>query len=148
MTKHPLIVWYAGLMKADAARLEGTDIVLGDLGGKRFAVGIDADGGPLLCCLEGDKRAMTSVAWTGAAMVFDHKDRDWVVLSCADVRVAGSEAMESVPLRIWIPVTLGRLLAWKDHRPDKLTISEMMSKQNGPLTAGTTIATIPMKIIG
>lgn len=149
MTEHPLIVWYAGLMKMDAARFEGSDMVLGDLGGKRFAIGVAApDGIPLLCCLDRDKEALMAVAWTSAAMVFGHKDRDWIALSCKDVRVRGSSEMESVPLRLWIPLTLGRLDPWKDHSPDKMTISAMKTRKKGsPVPSGAPLASIPMKMI-
>lgn len=147
MTDHPLIVWYAGLMRIDAAKFEGTDLVLEDLGGKRFALGVESDGTPLLCCLERDKEAISSVAWTSAAMIFGHKDRDWIALSCKDVRVRGSSEMNAVPVRMWIPLTLGRLDPWKDHSPSKMSIASMKTGQKGTV-AGKPFISLPMKIIG
>jgi hypothetical protein len=149
MTDHPLIVWYAGLMKMDAAKFEGSDIVLADLGGKRFAIGVEPDGTPLLCCLDRDKEALTSVSWTSAVMVFGHKDRDWIALSCKDMRVRGSSEMNSVPVRLWVPLTLGRLDPWKDHAPDKMTIATMKAGKKGAVTvSGSAFANVPMKMIG
>jgi len=133
-------------MRIDAAKFEGTDMVLEDLGGKRFAIGVEKDGTPLLCYLDKDKEAIESVAWTSGAMIFGHKDRDWIVLSCKDMRVRGSSEMNAVPLRIWIPLTLGRLDPWKDHSPSKLSIASMKTDRKGAVS-GQAFASLPMKMI-
>jgi hypothetical protein len=136
-------------MRLDAAKFEGADMVLGDLGGKRFAIGIEPDGTPLLCCLDRDKEALSSVSWTSAAMIFNQKDRDFIVLSCKDVRVRGSAEMNAVPVRLWVPLTLGRLDPWKDHKPEKLSLGTMKAGKKGALaTSGTAFANVSMKIIG
>lgn len=149
MEDHPLVIWYAALKRADAASMEGSDIVLGDLGGKRFAIGIEEGTIPLLCCAFRDKEAVASVKWTSAAFVFGHKERDWVALSCKDVRTRDSQQMNPVPLRLWIPVTTGMLEAWAEIKPAKLKVGAMKATKKGPPALfGEPFTEVTLKIIG
>jgi len=149
MIEHPLIAWYAALLRAGAVRCEGTDVVLGALGGKRFGISVTDKNEPLLCCLEDDREVIESVPWTSAAMIFNHKRSDWVALSCKDARVRGSAEMNPVPLRLWIPVTVGRLDAWKKVPPKSLRVGVMTVNKNGPPTiTGEPFINVPYKLIG
>jgi len=148
MDEHPLITWYASLRRLGAASAEGNDVVLGDLGGKRFGVGL-AGADPLLCCHEDDAEVIRSVPWTSAAMAFGHKGRDWVALSCKDIRVRDAADMNPVPARLWIPVTVGRLEAWKGSEAKRLRVGIMKAEKKGPPTlAGEPFADIPLKLVG
>lgn len=161
MEGHPLVTWYATLRRADAARVDlveievdgnkvdGTDVVLGDLGGRRFGLSVTKDGEPLLCCLGDDVAAIRSVPWTSAAMAFGFKGRDWIALSCKDARVKGSSEMNPAPIRLWIPISTGRLDAWRDVAPRRVLVAAMASGRGKEARVdGAPFAELPMKMIG
>jgi len=148
MDDHPLITWYSALKTRGAATVDGSDIVLNDLGGRRFGLSAAAGGIPVLCCGGFDLRTMRSIRWTSAAFVLAHKGRDWVALSSRDIRIPGSGEKEPVPLRVFIPVTIGRLDAWKERPPTRLRLSAMESGKGASRTVGETVAEIPLKVIG
>src|SRR3546814_770538 len=127
---HPFISWYAGLRSLRAARCHGDDIFLDDLGGKRFAIGVDPDATPVIGFLEDDVSALTSIRWTAVAFVREHKGRDWLALSCRDARVSGAQEMNPVPLRLWIPISRGMLAAWDENRPTRVKIDRKSTRLN------------------
>lgn len=145
--RHPFIDWWAALKRFDAVSLEGKDFILTDLGGKRFALGVH-QGVPLLCWLKEDDASLGSIHWTSAAFAYGLKDRDWVALSAADIRVKGSSVLNPVPARLFIPVTLGRLSPWKDSPSQKLALGVMSVKKGKPSFDGSPAKTIPLKLLG
>lgn len=146
-SEHPFLAWWAGLSRMDAVSYEGKDFILSDLGAKRFALGTHA-GSPLLCWLPEDKAAMESMNWTSAAIAYGMKGRDWIALSSADVRVKGAAALNPVPARLFVPVTLGRLSPWKAKSPAKLAVGEMKLEKGMPSFAGEPFKVLPLKLLG
>lgn len=143
--EHPFVVWWAGLKRLDAITVEGKDFILSDAGAKRFAIGVHGDI-PLLCWLGEDRAALEAVAWTSAALAFGLKGRDWIALSATDIRVKGAASLNPVPARLFIPVSTGRLDAWKDVTPPKLAVGAM----DGRLPAafgGVPFKTLPLRLL-
>lgn len=143
--EHPFIVWWAGLKRLDAVSLEGKDLILGDAAAKRFAIGVN-EAIPLLCWLDEDKAALESIAWTSAALAFGLKGRDWIALSATDIRVKGSGGLNPVPARLFIPVSTGRLDAWKDVTPPKIALGAM-DAGGKPTFSGSPFKTLPLKLL-
>lgn len=143
--EHPFLAWWAGLKRLDAISLEGKDFILSDVAAKRFAVGVHG-GFPLLCWLEQDRQALESMAWTSAALAFGLKGRDWIALSATDVRIKGAASLNPVPARLFVPVSTGRLDAWKDVTPAKLAVGSMADGSK-PAFAGTPFKTLPLKLL-
>jgi hypothetical protein len=149
--EHPFGAWYAALARVGAASCSGQDVVLGERGGKRFAIGVDSDAKPVLGILERDLAAVTAFKWHSAAFVRGHKGRDWVALKCTDARVDGAEEMNPVPLRLWIPVSLGVLEAWTGivPAPSKLRLRAVASKRGQPTASDRSpVGEIPLLLKG
>jgi len=130
----------------DAASANGSDIILGPLAGRRFAVGVHQKL-PLLCWTDVDAPHLASVPWTSAAIAFNLKGGDWVALSAQDIRVQNSVAMEPIKLRMFIPVTSGRLDAWKEFVPSHIFIGKMVVENGVPRLDGTPFSRLPLKLL-
>lgn len=144
---HPLVTWYAALKRADSASVRGSDVVLGDAGGKRFALGVAEGPCPLLAYLAEDADVIGSVRWTSAAIIRAHEGRDWLALSAKDVRVKGSGEMNPVPMRLWIPVATGRLDAWAEAGATRLRLQQMDASGKAPAVSGAPLAELALKVV-
>lgn len=143
---HPFIAWWAGLKRLDAITYEGKDLILSDLGGKRFAVGKHKEI-PLLCWLPEDREAMESIKWTSAAIAYGLRGRDWIALSASDARIRDSAAMNPVPARVFIPVTAGRLLPWQPVSPQRIALGTMAMEKGTPVFHGDPSRELPLKLL-
>jgi hypothetical protein len=145
--KHPFAIWAGQLATLGACRLDGgqnNDIKLSEMGAKRMSLGVH-QGNPLMCFLPEDEEAISSVKWSSAAVLMNLQDQDWIALSCKDIRPAGSIGV-AFPVRLFIPVALGRLQAWKTVKADtKVHLGIMQfSKENGlPYFDGSPFMSLP-----
>ena len=145
---HPFFRWFAGMLHSRAARANGRDVVLTDVGGKRFAVGVDGDGMPVLGVQKGDLDLLMSLKWRRATFLKGWRFRDWIGLHCPNAAPdTGEEAQEAQPVRVWIPVNKGLLGAWKGT-PRKLRIKEMrVGKYGKPVLASAkSVADVPVDV--
>jgi hypothetical protein len=145
--KHPFAIWAGQLATLGACRLDGgqnNDIKLSEMGAKRMSLGIH-QGNPLMCFLPEDEDAISSVKWSSAAVLMNLQDQDWIALSCKDIRPPGSVGV-AFPVRLFIPVALGRLHAWRTVQSDaKVHLGVMQfSKENGlPFFNGSPFLSLP-----
>lgn len=142
---HPFVVWLAGLLRIDALDMSEKDIFLNVTGGKRFIIGYEDEGTPVLGVLDKDRDAVMSIKWSAAALIKNVKMRDWLALSCKDIRVELSGAANPVPLRLWIPINQGILTAWEGLKPNRINIHGYYLKQ-GRITLSTErpLASLPL----
>ena len=146
-TIHPFLAWVASLKGAGMVRADGKDVVLSVPAGKEFALGLH-DGEPLLCFQKDHEAALKSVSWSAAALLFNSNDSDWIILSCRDVRPRPSPASPAVPVRVFFPVTLGRLDSWKSRKPQKLHVGPMSFDEKGsPVSAGEPFVSLPLSLV-
>lgn len=136
-SEHPFAAWIGALATLNAVALDGaknTDIKLSGLGAKRFALGIH-ESAPLLAILAEDQAAFQAVKWTSAALILNKDYSDWIALSAKDIRPGNPSSGDASPMRLFIPVELGRLTAWKEmDKNTKLFIGIMSEKKmNGLL---------------
>lgn len=133
---NPFLLWVLLLNNVNAVEVKANphtgakDIILGVQGSRRFGVAA-VDGQPYLGYVDTDKSAIEAVKWTTAALLFSKQDKDWIALSSADARMDTTQAMNPVPLRLFIPVSMGRLAAWKEIMPKELAIGPMSRNDKG-----------------
>lgn len=144
--KGDFLRWCAGLIQKKIASVQGTDIILDELAGRRFALGIHEDN-PLVCWQESDHPYISSINWTSAALGFNLKGGDWIALSANDVRIENSAAMEPVKLRLFIPVTVGRMTPWKKDKPEFLFADKMEMEKGVPEYSGTPSIKLPVTVL-
>lgn len=124
----------------------GYDVILEPDGSKRFGLGI-MDGLPALGYVEHDRAAIESVRWTSAAILFAKNERDWVALSATDARPTNMTAMNPIPMRLFIPVSTGRLAAWKELAPKEISIAPITKQGKGaPAFPETPFRKLPLKV--
>ncbi len=140
-SEHPFTAWLGSLATLNGVTLDGTrnsDIKLSGIAAKRFALGV-YDGAPLLAILAEDQAAFQAVKWTSAAIIINRDFSDWIALSAKDVRAGSQEQGEPVPMRLFIPIQLGRLSAWKENNKNTfLHIAAMNPTKMGPLQTDET----------
>lgn len=129
--RHPFLNWYASLWSMGAATASGKDIILDDAAGKRFGIGVDEGGIPVLAMLADDEPPLTSIRWASAALIRKHRNRDWIALSCKNAKDNDDGA--PVPVRLWIPVPYGVLDAWYEFSPSQLRVRRMLIKKGRPV---------------
>lgn len=157
---HPFFEWYAGLLEMDAVSTNPKgDLLLTDVGGRRFAVGVH-DGKPLLGCLRGDIAALRSISWTRAMINLGGGGRDWIALKARDIRKSGTDEKSAASpwggpsgskksLALWIPVSLGRLSVWTESEleaPQSLLLGQIGKKKGVPHLRGTPFSEIPLSL--
>lgn len=136
-SEHPFTAWIGALASLDCVILDGSknnDLKLSGLAAKRFALGVH-DKSPLLAVLPEDRAAFQAVKWSSAALILNNDFSDWIALSAKDVRPGNPSSGEPSPLRLFIPVELGRLSAWKEAqtKTNLFVGSIRKGKKNGPL---------------
>ena len=149
---NPFLLWVLLLNNVNGLEVKANgqngakDIILGVQGSRRFAVS-QIDGIPYLGYVEPDREALEAVKWTSAALLFGKQDRDWVALSSADARTDMTQSMNPVPLRLFIPVSTGRLSAWKELAPKELAIGHVSKNEKGdPTMAASPFRRLPLKV--
>ena len=143
---HPLVEWLASVIQVDAGSMEGSDMILNEKGGKRFLIGVH-DKSPLTCWNHHDSKALESVRWTSAALAYGLKGKDWIALSCQDIRVKNSESKNPVRFRIFIPVMTGRLDVWKEIDPTLMVVGRFKTFKGAHVIDGSPFATVPLKLL-
>ena len=145
------IGWFAALAKVNAAKIINKDIVLDDFGSRRFALGIVTSGknvgSPVLGIYYKDVDAVMNIPWQTSGIICGHQGRDWIALSCKDIRVSNSAEMMALPLRIWIPFPIGSLDEWVSKPPKRLEIRKSKNgKGNHPIIDNSPLAVLPLTI--
>lgn len=146
-SEHPFLSWAATLKAEKRAALEGKDFILNERAGKEFAVGLH-NAEPLLCYQAAHKAAIESIRWTVAAILYNTNGKDWIVLSSKDIRIKGSTAQSAMPLRLFIPVSFGRMDSWKDFAPANIHLGMMEIKKGSPGFTNEPFKSLPLKLIG
>ncbi|MDW9478769.1 hypothetical protein GOB57_08630 [Sinorhizobium meliloti] len=149
---NPFLLWVLLLNNANAVEVKSNpqtgakDVILGVQGSRRFGVAI-LDGIPYLGYVDRDREAMEAVKWTTAALLFNKPDKDYVALSSVDARMDTTQAMNPVPLRLFIPVSSGRLAAWKENMPKELAIGPMTLNAKGEaVVSASPFRKLPLKV--
>nr|WP_250807994.1 hypothetical protein [Neorhizobium tomejilense] len=149
---NPFLLWLLHLNNVGAVDLRANgssgakDILLNAQGGRRFGIS-KIDGLPYLGYVDQDQSALESVKWTTSAILYDKRDQDWIALSSADARMDTTQAMNPVPLRLFIPITTGRLAAWKEIGPKELAIGKMARNEKGETTmSASPFRKLPLKV--
>jgi hypothetical protein len=149
---NPFLLWVLLLNNVNAVDVKSNpqtgvkDVILGVQGGRRFGIA-SVDGLPYLGYVERDQEAVETVKWTTAAILFNKPDKDWIALSSADARMDTTQAMNPVPLRLFIPVSQGRLSAWKDFMPKELAIGPMTLNAKGEaVMSASPFRKLPLKV--
>lgn len=143
----PLLDWIPLILQNNAGIMEGNDLILTEKGAKRFLIGIH-NKNPLICWNEHDAKALENIKWTSSALVFNLKGKDWIALSCQDIRIKNSEALNPVRFRIFVPIIVGRLDVWKEVRPTTLAGGRIKMIKGAPKFDGTPFMTVPLKLMG
>lgn len=138
---HPLLQWLNGLIIRGGANFQNGDIRITPLGARRFALSVH-NNSPVICWSEEDHKALGTVRWK-SALLFGIGGHDWVALNCPDIRIKNSSAMNPVRLRLFIPITTGRLDPWKSIRPQKIGIQVFSMKNGQPVLTGSPLMSIP-----
>lgn len=145
---HPFLSWIATLQSMRAVKSDGKDVILDDRIGKEFAVGIHGQD-PLLCYQNEHRDAIESIKWNAAALLFNSNGKDWIILSSRDIRVKPSPATPVMPLRLFVPVSFGKMMVWKELKPTSMHVGKMTRKKKGPPEfAGEPFLSLPLSIIG
>ncbi len=157
----PFVRWYASYWRQGAARCaerlakDGTvsgDVFMGELASRRFAVGVDGDKVPLLGVAEEDVDAVMSVRWASAAFLRRVQGRDWIALSCRDARISASASQSPIPLRMFLPSSIGLLDGWvglSGDQPPTLRVVETQVARGAPrLKGGAPLAILPLSFKG
>lgn len=147
MESLPLIKWINGLLARGGAHYEKGDLYLTPLAARRFALSL-YEKNPVLCWSENDNKALGGIKWKTAAVVFGLKNHDWIALNCPDIRIKNSSALNPVKLRMFIPVSTGRLDPWKEVRPTKIGISVYSTENGQHLIKSRPLFSIPVKLMG
>lgn len=147
MESHPLIAWINGLIVRGGAKYENGDLYLTPLAARRFALSLH-EKNPVLCWSDTDNKALGGIRWKSAAIVFGLKNHDWIALNCPDIRIKNSGALNPVKLRVFIPVSAGRLDPWKEVMPPKLGISIFSMEKGRPVLTSRPAFTLPVKLMG
>ena len=145
------IGWYASLAKLKAARIINKDVILDDFGARRFGLGIVAKGKnagyPVLGVYFKDVDAIMNIPWETAGIICGHQGRDWVALSCKDIRVQNAAEISPIPLRIWIPFAIGSMDEWLTKTPKKLEVRRSKNgKGNQPIVDKSPLIILPLTI--
>jgi hypothetical protein len=151
--ENPFLLWVLSLNDVGALDIKGggpsgaKDIILGAQGSRRFGLAAFPEGIPYLGYVDTDKAAIEAVKWTSAAILFRKGGQDWVALSTTDARLDTAQAMNPVPLRLFIPVATGRLSAWREVAPKELAIGVMTLNGKGETVfSGSPFKKLPLKI--
>jgi hypothetical protein len=148
---NPFLLWLLHLNNVGAVDIRqgkagAKDILLNAQGGRRFGVS-HIDGIPYLGYVDRDQSAIEAVKWTTSAILYRKRDQDWIALSSADARMDTTQAMNPVPLRLFIPITTGRLDGWRDIGPKELAIGLMSRNEKGETTmAASPFRKLPLKV--
>lgn len=149
---NPFMLWLLLLNSANAVEIKSNgqsgakDVMLGVQGSRRFGVAV-VEGIPYLGYVEPDRAAIESVKWTTSAILFSKGDKDWVALSSADARLDTTQSMNPVPLRLFIPISTGRLGAWKEMGPKELAIGPMSLNAKGEaVMSASPFRRLPLKV--
>jgi hypothetical protein len=134
---HPLLEWYGRMFPWGVEVAESTpgsgdwDILLSTLLSARFAIGIEADGQPVLGMLQSDVPHLLSVEWTSSALLRKFRGRGWLALSCAD---AGTDlGARPFRLRLFIPMAGDLVDRFADFPAKALRIRAMKLSKGGRL---------------
>ncbi|MCV9963763.1 hypothetical protein OIU34_17955 [Pararhizobium sp. BT-229] len=149
---NPFLLWVLLLNNVNAVEVKSNpqtgakDVILGAQGSRRFGVAM-VDDVPYLGYVDRDREAMEAVKWTTAALLFNKPDKDYVALSSVDARMDTTQAMNPVPLRLFIPVSSGRLSAWKEFMPKELAIGPMTLNAKGEaVMSASPFRKLPLKV--
>lgn len=141
-----VLIWIANMIADNSGQMEGADFILNEKGARRFALSVFKEQ-PLMCWPSFDGPAMESVKWSSAAFILDFKDKDWIALSCQDIRIKNSQAMNPVRFRLFIPVTIGRLNAWIPVNPKNLSLGQTKINAGIPIFTGEPALEVPLKVL-
>lgn len=145
--EHPFVRWAAALWARKALIRKGKDYLLDAFGGKRFGIGVDPDGTPVLAVLSEDREAFMSIAWSSAALVKNYNGSDWVALACKDIRLEDSVAEFPVPIRLWIPMPFGLIdgfMQYAKAKQGKLRVRVMKKIKGRPTCARSVLKELPL----
>lgn len=153
VTENPFLIWVLSLdsMKAIELRASGSDglvkdIILDIQGARRFGLGIH-ENTPYFGYVDQVREAIESVKWTSAAILYGKQGKDWVALSSTDARSDTTVGMNPIPIRLFVPVSIGRLAAWKELAPTEIAIGHMTANKKGEATFATSpFRNLPLKI--
>lgn len=138
--ENPFLLWVLQLNDVNAAELKQgassgvKDIILDAQGSRRFGLGV-CDGLPYLGYV--DKEAVEAVKWTSAAILLGRQNKDWIALSSTDARQDLTQALNPVPLRLFVQVSRTRVAAWKDIKPQELMIGPLTRNAKGEAVMST-----------
>lgn len=146
-SENPFLLWMAALWERRALTRKGKDYLLDEFGGKRFGIGIDSDGTPVLGVLVEDTDAILSVNWSSAAFIRGHMDKDWIALATKDIRIENSQAEFPIPIRLWIPIPDGVIDAFFQYNKDDhkiLRLRKLKRINFKPMASRTILKEIPL----
>jgi hypothetical protein len=147
---HPFIMWFAYMYKKRTVDPRGKDIIVDAIGSKRFGLDVDKTTSkalPVLCVGIYDVKPINSINWTSAGIIIGQKNKDWVALSCPDVRIQGSQEPKPVPLRLWIQFPTGSLDAFAKNGSDKLYLKSVkLGKGDSPIVEKAPFDILPLKV--
>jgi hypothetical protein len=149
--ENPFLLWVLKLHSVKGLEIKqgagGTkDIILDASGSRRFGLGV-YETIPYLGYVDTDREALESVRWSTAAILLGKQGKDWVALSCKDARPEDSQAMNPVPIRLFVEVSVGRLAAWKDANPTELALGTVSRNAKGePVFADSPLRKVPLRV--
>lgn len=150
-TLDSFINWYASLAKLNAAKIINKDMVLDDFASRRFSLGIvnsgKNKGSPVLGIFYKDVSAVTNIPWESAGIICGHQGRDWIALSCKDIRVNNAAETSPIPLRMWVPFSINSMDEWMNNKPKKLELRRSKNgKGNQPIVDKSPLDVLPLTI--
>ncbi len=150
LNEHPFLIWFAYMVKRRLIEDRGNDLVVNDIGSKRFGLGVEdssSSGHPVLGVNIYDAEAFQGINWKNAGIVIGHLNKDWIVISAKDIRQMDSEEPKPVPLRVWIPFPTGSLDGFHKNKSKILDVKRIKKgKGSIPLFEKTPFATLALSI--
>ncbi len=160
-TDHPFLRWYSSYWrlrdasyvarKETSSGMPSGDIFMGEIASRRFSLGADDDNIPALGIAEDDVPSVMALRWTSAAFLRSVNRRDWVALSCTDARLSSAADAGAVPIRLWLPTSIGLLDGWLGVAtpPTSLRIVSVGIVRGKPVpSAGSPLAELPLTFKG
>ena len=130
---HPFLIWFAYMKKRRLIEDKGNDLVVNEIGSKRFGLGVEdakKSGHPVLGLHIQDADAFQSLKWSSAGIVMGHLGKDWIVIAADDIRQSGSSEPAPVPMRVWIQFPTGSLDGFLKNN-SKIIDLKRIKKGNG-----------------
>ena len=100
---------------------------------------------------EEDQEAIMFLNWKSCAFLRQVQKKDWIALSCPDIRIKDGSAIQPIAMRLWLPCFPGLLDGWLkvEEKPKTLKIVTTKLQKGKPQQIGNkSLLTLPLSFAG